>query len=182
MQLLWGLQWSLKAIVCPCRAKLCMEMSSYVLYMCLEELWRHTVQNQNSQTVKVGCLVVNVIWCCHVVDSATCGCNIPKGSGQCHTGSISHPFSQVMLCTHRDWTCADNVEILSHFNPWFTKFCIFRENTVLLVWVYMGVINLQVASARFARFSYCGRGFARSARFTSYGNSVCTIEVVKLNT
>ncbi len=41
---------------------------------------------------------------------------------------------------------------------------------------------LQVASARFARFSYCGRGFARSARFTLYGNPMCTIEVVKLNT
>ncbi len=35
---------------------------------------------------------------------------------------------------------------------------------------------IQVASAR---FSYCGRGFAH---FTSYGNPVCTIEVVKLNT
>ncbi len=42
--------------------------------------------------------------------------------------------------------------------------------------------NLQVASARFARFSYCGRGFTRYARFTSYGNRVCTIEVVKLST
>ncbi len=37
---------------------------------------------------------------------------------------------------------------------------------------------LQVASAR---FSYCGHGLARSARFTSYGNPVYT-EVVKLNT
>ncbi len=36
---------------------------------------------------------------------------------------------------------------------------------------------LQVASARFARFSYCGRGFAHSARFTSYGNPECMIEV-----
>ncbi len=42
--------------------------------------------------------------------------------------------------------------------------------------------TIQVASARFARFSYCGHGFARSAHFTSYGNPVCTIEVVKLNT
>ncbi len=35
---------------------------------------------------------------------------------------------------------------------------------------------MQVASAR---FSYYGRGFARSARFTSYGNQECMIEVVK---
>ncbi len=44
------------------------------------------------------------------------------------------------------------------------------------------VLYVQVASARFARFSYCGRGFTRSARFTSYGNPVCTNEAVKLNT
>ncbi len=37
---------------------------------------------------------------------------------------------------------------------------------------------LQVASARFARFSYCGHGFAR---FTSYGKQECMIEVVKPN-
>ncbi len=50
-------------------------------------------------------------------------------------------------------------------------------------WAYNTTITvLQVASARFARFSYCGHGFARYTRFTSYGNPVCMIEVVKLNT
>ncbi len=53
--------------------------------------------------------------------------------------------------------------VLSGFSLWFS-------------------LSLQVASARFACFSYCGRGFARSARFTSYDNPICTIEVVKLNT
>ncbi len=43
------------------------------------------------------------------------------------------------------------------------------------------IIPIQVASARFARFSYCGRGFPRSAHFTSYGNKECMIEVVKPN-
>ncbi len=40
---------------------------------------------------------------------------------------------------------------------------------------FTATIYIQVASARFAGFSYCGCGFAR---FTLYGNPVCTIEVV----
>ncbi len=34
-----------------------------------------------------------------------------------------------------------------------------------------GLLEL-LSTSSFARFSYCGRGFARSARFTSYGNPV----------
>ncbi len=36
-------------------------------------------------------------------------------------------------------------------------------------------------ASSFARFSYCRRGFARSAHFTSYGNPVYVIEVTKMS-